>query len=224
LPGGTAGFAQYTSYSKGINGLMIDMSSPAGAITAGDFAFKVGNDNNPAVWPALAVQPSVSVRSGAGVGGSERVTLIWPDGAIKNTWLEVSVLANANTGLAAADVFYFGNAVGETGNSTTNAQVNSSDEGLIRLNGRSALNPAPVDFRFDINRDRMVNSTDQALARLNATSALTALKLIAVPAASSPLAPREESGVMSDPARLDPAALADAIDPAASPGRKRRRA
>jgi ELWxxDGT repeat protein len=224
LPGGTASFANYTSHSKGINGLMVDIASPGGSISAGDFAFKVGNDNNPAAWTALAVQPTVSVRSGAGVGGSDRVTLIWPDGAIKNTWLEVSVLANANTGLAAPDVFYFGNAVGETGNSTANAQVNSSDEGLIRLNGRNALNPAPVDFRFDVNRDRLVNSTDQALTRLNATSALTALRLIALPADSSPLGPREESRAMSGAARLDLSALADAVDPVASSGRKRRRA
>ncbi|MDP6634887.1 MAG: hypothetical protein QGG42_08325, partial [Phycisphaerae bacterium] len=43
-----------------------------------------------------------------------RVTLVWPDGAIANQWVEVTVLATADTGLAAADVFYFGNAVGET--------------------------------------------------------------------------------------------------------------
>jgi ELWxxDGT repeat protein len=219
LPGGTAGFANYTSYSKGINGLLIDIASPGGAISAGDFAFKVGNDSNPAGWPALTVQPSVSVRSGAGIGGSDRVTLIWPDGAIKNTWLEVSVLANANTGLAAADVFYFGNAVGETGNSTANAQVNSADEGLIRLNGRNALNPAPVDFSYDINRDRVVNSTDQVIARLNATSALTALRLIAP--AGGATASQAATGVASYSALVD-AAIAENSLAQSLPRRRRR--
>jgi VCBS repeat-containing protein len=195
LPGQTASLANYTSYSKGINGLMIDLVRPAGAplLTAGDFAFHVGNDNHPAGWAAAPAPANITVRSGAGAGGSDRVTLIWADGAIKRQWLRVAVLAGANTGLAADDVFYFGNAVGEVGNSTTNAIVSAADEALIRLNGRNALNPAPIDFRFDINRDRLVGSSDQALCRLNSTNALSALRLIAVPA-SSPLGPREESG------------------------------
>jgi hypothetical protein len=71
------------------------------------------------------------------------------------------------------------------GNSTTNAVVSSADEALIRLNARNALNPAPIHFNFDLNRDRVVASSDQALARLNATNALSSLRLI-VPPAQSP--------------------------------------
>jgi hypothetical protein len=210
--GQTASLANYTSYSRGINGLMIDVENLGGAPTAADFVFKVGNDNNPATWATLAAQPTVSVRAGAGVGGSDRVTLVWPDGTIKKKWLEVTVLATAATGLAQPDVFYFGNAMGEVGNTTANAQVNATDEGLIRLNGRNALNPAPIDFRFDINRDKLVGSTDQALARLNATTALNRLVLIAPPAGAAP----------ASAARLDLAALAQATDPAVFT-RKRRR-
>jgi hypothetical protein len=191
LPGGTAAFANYTSYIKGINGVMVDIAGLPGNVSASDFAFKVGNNNAPASWVNAPAPSSVSVRAGAGVGGSSRVTILWSANAqadappeLKKTWLQVTVLANANTGLSASDVFYFGNAIGEVGNSTTNAQVSAADEALIRLNGRNALNPAPVDFRYDINRDGLVAASDQALCRLNATNAFTALRLIVVPAAA----------------------------------------
>jgi hypothetical protein len=108
-----------------------------------------------------------------------RVTITWPDGAIKKQWLQVSLLPTATTALAAADVFYFGNAVGETGNSPLQALVNAADEIGTRINPRSLANPAPVDFRFDFNRDGLVNATDQLLARINVTTSLTALALIA---------------------------------------------
>jgi hypothetical protein len=224
LPGQTAGFANYTSFSKGINGIIVDVSDlPVGdGLSAADFTFRVGNDNVPGAWAVAPAPTSVTVRRNAGADGADRITLIWPDGAIQKTWLEVTVLPTANTGLAAADVFYFGNAVGETGNSTSNAVVNSFDEGLVRLNGRNALNPAPIDFRFDFNRDRLVNSADQVLARLNATSALSALRLIA-PAAGA-TASQSATGVASyssaeplDSALVD-TALADLSDAAAGGG------
>ena len=42
---------------------------------------------------------------GAGVNGSDRITILWPDGTIRNTWLEVSVLPTFAMGLDRADVF-----------------------------------------------------------------------------------------------------------------------
>lgn len=44
MPGGTATFANYTSYSLGINGIMIDIAGPPATPEAADFRFKVGND------------------------------------------------------------------------------------------------------------------------------------------------------------------------------------
>ena len=63
---------------------------------------------------------------GAGVSGSDRVELIWPAGQLAQTWLEVTVAANSHTRLAQPDVFYFGNAVGDSGLGDTvlNALVN----------------------------------------------------------------------------------------------------
>jgi hypothetical protein len=172
---------------------MIDVAGLWGTPTADDFTFKLGNNNAPDGWLPAPPPSEITVRTGAGIDASDRVTLVWPDGAVKNTWLEVTMLPGSRTGLAAPDVFYFGNAVGETGNSRSNAQVSFADEALTRLNGRSAVNPAPIDFRYDFNRDGLVDAADQVLARLNATNSFSALRLIALPAESSPLAPREEN-------------------------------
>jgi len=189
LSGGTATFANYTSYSRGLNGIMVDIAGLTGTPTASDFAFKVGNDNDPSGWSTAPDPASVTVRAGAGTSGSDRVTLIWNDNnldavadaneAIAKQWLEVTVLATANTGLAADDVFYFGNAIGDSGNFAANAQVDLADEIAARNNPRTFLNPATIDTSHDYNRDQRVDLADEILARNNGTTFLTALKLIA---------------------------------------------
>jgi hypothetical protein len=128
-----------------------------------------------------AAPVSVTVRSGAGAGGTDRVTLIWADNAIGNEWLQVIVLADAVTALAANDVFYFGNAVGETGNSTTDAVVDGLDFSGVRDHPMNFLNRAAVTYAYDINRDGFVDATDLVLARDHTTTVLNALKLITVP-------------------------------------------
>ena len=89
------------------------------------------------------------------------------------------MLANANTGLAEEDVFYFGNAVGESGNSTKDARVNLSDTAGARDN-QTGFGFAELGNVYDYNRDRRVNLLDVAIAREN-QSGFTPLKLIAVP-------------------------------------------
>jgi hypothetical protein len=176
--GGIASFSNYTSYSRGINGVMVDIAGLPGTPTASDFQFKVGNDNNPSGWTAAPTPSSVTVRAGAGSGGSARVTIIWPDNAIQKQWIEVTVQATANTGLASPDVFYFGNAVGETGNSSTDAFVNGTDESASRANPHGFLNPASLTCPYDFNRDKLVNGTDISILRANATGILNSLRLI----------------------------------------------
>ena len=182
LPGGTATFANYTSHSPGINGVMVDVDLLAGAPTAADFQFTIGNDNSPGAWPTAPAPTSVTVRAGAGAGGSDRVTIIWPDNAIERQWLEVTVLATPNTGLATPDVFYFGNAIGETGNSPSDAEVTPTDEIAVRNGPHTlALSPAAIDDTCDFNRDSKVGPTDAIIVRDNGTSSPTALQLITVP-------------------------------------------
>ena len=173
LPGHTAGFANYTSYSRGINGIMLDVSN-AGAVSASDFHFKVGNDSSPAGWAAPAPL-SVSVRVGAGVQGSDRVTILFADGAITGEWLQVAHVPSG-------DVFYFGNAIGETGNSSGDAEVSPTDQIGVRNNPHSlGVNPATIQDAYDFDRDGKVGPTDHILCRNNGTNSSTALKLISVP-------------------------------------------
>jgi len=183
LPGRTADFSNYTSYASGINGLMIDVAGlPDAAVLDGnDFEFHVGNGDNPSTWVEAPLPTTITVRPGVGYGGSARVTIAWTDGVIKNEWLQVKVLDTANTDLPSPDVFYFGNAVGESGNSIADARVNAADGLLARNNPRGFLNSAPIDFRFDFNRDARVNATDMLIARNNQTHLLDALELITAP-------------------------------------------
>jgi hypothetical protein len=186
-PGETAGFANYTSSSAGINGLMVDIEGVGGPLTASDFSLRVGNTADPAGWTAAPVPTSVSLRPGAGTGGSTRVTLIWPDGSIRNQWMEIQVLATSRTDLDATDRFYFGNAVGETGDRPgVDARVDAIDETRTRENVRSLFFPAPLASPYDFNRDRQIDATDQILARANATGTGTPLLLITAPAPGIP--------------------------------------
>jgi hypothetical protein len=179
LPGQAATFANYTSYSKGINGVMVDLPLVNGAIPgSADFTIKLGNDNNPGSWSA-GPAPAVTVRTGAGGGGSDRVTLIWDNGVIKKQWLQVTVLANANTGLPDPEVFYFGNAIGECGDNPSNAQVNVTD--VVRTRANQSLGTVPITSVYDYSRDGKVNVTDVILCRANQVLPLAALNLIKVP-------------------------------------------
>jgi hypothetical protein len=139
-----------------------------------------------------------------GVNGSDRVTLVWPDGVVRKQWLQVTVRANANTGLSADDVFYFGNAIGESGNWVTATLVNSVDEVGARHHPRGPSNPAPVIFRWDYNRDGRVNLTDVRVARANRTTAASALRLITVPV-DGPAAPARPVGARRAPSSARPA-------------------
>jgi alpha-tubulin suppressor-like RCC1 family protein len=175
--GEVATFANYTSYSRGINGVMIDLPL-MGCPDVSDFSFKVGNDSTPGGWSNAPAPVSISIRTNAGVSGSDRVTLIWSNNVIQNEWLEVSVLATTNTGLSAPDIFYFGNAIGETGNSTNNAQVTVQDLLRVRSNYASLLGSAHLDNPYDFNRDEKVNVQDLLILRNNLSSIASALKLI----------------------------------------------
>ena len=173
-PNGQAGFANYTTYVRGINGIIIDAFglTDSGALGPSDFTFKLGNDDTPANWPD-APTPSIDVSPGP--GGSERILLTWDDNAIRNTWLEVTVLVTSNTGLPTADVFYFGNLVGEC---TGDGRVDPVDVLETRSNPRPFFDPALTDTVHDFNRDRRVDAIDTLIARNNQTWSATELQLL----------------------------------------------
>ena len=112
LPGQTASAANWTSCSRGINGIMVDVTGLAGAPDETDFLIEVNQHDDPDTWTG-GPSPTVSVRSGEGVDSSDRVVLTWSDGEIVNQWVRVTVLATPQTGLSDPDVFGFGSAVGD---------------------------------------------------------------------------------------------------------------
>lgn len=137
LPGQAAKYAHYTNSLAGINGIMVDIAGLSGTPTVTDFLFHVGNNNALGSWVEAPRPSGFSVQAGAGIGGSTRVTIVWPDGLIRNQWLQVNVRVTGNTGLGRPDVFYFGSAVGETGNSPLLAQTNVTDQLAVRANALS---------------------------------------------------------------------------------------
>ncbi|NQU25189.1 MAG: lamin tail domain-containing protein, partial [Candidatus Nealsonbacteria bacterium] len=210
LPGDVADFSNYTSYVRGINGIMVDFADLPDGVTLGasDFEFRVGNDDTPVDWPVAPLPNEVTFHAGAGAGQSDRVTIVWPDGVIRNEWLEVTVLP-------AADVFYFGNAVAESGNSAAGAQVTTVDLLLARNNPRDGLTPAGVEFPYDYDRDGAVNATDVLLARNNQTNFLNAVNLIDLSggAAEAPLAELAWLSDLDQPRRpAEKDAAAEAVD------------
>jgi hypothetical protein len=161
LPGQTGTFANYTSYPRGINGIMVDIQGLADPVAVGDgdlseFDFRYGNDDTPGGWLPAPTPLEVTVRDIG--GGVHRVTFVWADKAIPNkNWLQVTVKEHPNTGLAADDVFYFGNTVGEN---TGDFRVDYSDAFDIIWPLLGTPLPIGPDHVADINRDGRIDYSD----------------------------------------------------------------
>jgi hypothetical protein len=166
----------FSTYSRGLNGLMVDLAGlPAGTgLSAADFDFSMGNSPDGALWTAAPAPSAVAVRRGAGVGGADRVTLVWPDGAIKNTWLRVTVKPTARTGLGTPDVFFFGSYPGEVGPigrsprqppPPPNRQPSVDVRDLLATLRAISSAAAPITSLFDFNRDGKVTAADAWVVR-----------------------------------------------------------
>ncbi len=176
LPGQTATFANYSSYSKGINGIMIDITNFDGSITPDDYEIHVGNSSDVSSWELAPDPDFVTEYPGFGVNGSVRLELVWGNNVIQNEWVQVVLKADENTGLAQDDVFYFGNQIGETGNSPTDANVDEADVLAVQNNQTAS---AAITNPYDFNRDKVVDETDVEIAQSSAGS--PPLMLITVP-------------------------------------------
>jgi subtilisin-like proprotein convertase family protein len=191
LPGsGLATFASVSSYSRGINGLIIDVGALAGEVTADDFLFRVGGDNTPGSWQIAPAPSGIQVRHGAGVVGTDRIEIVWANGAIANKWLEVVVRGNdtlgnfnTNTGLAASDVFFWGSRVGDSGTTPGSSTFETTSTDAAQVFATIGGSKPISDLR-DYNRDGLVTSTDAAIVFANIGS----LVRIDVPADAAPTA------------------------------------
>lgn len=114
----------------------------------------LGNNNLPSTWAVAPDTATISIRTGAGVAGSDRVTIAWPDGDIAKTWLQVIVKGNdfaggfnTNTDLRRnPEHVFFASTLGDSGlgNSATQATVNTSDELAAHNDPESVFNNIPI--------------------------------------------------------------------------------
>ncbi len=172
LPGQAASFANVSNYVRGLNGIVLDIANPTGTITADDIQFATSSGSSPLTFTSLAATPTISVIPAGGAANSTRVKIEFADNAVRNVWLRVTVSANANTGLASSDVFYFGSAVGEmnVGNLAGPPVVlrtNASDTANVRQNQSPNQNSVSVSRVQDLNKDGRVNASDTANVRQN---------------------------------------------------------
>jgi YDG domain len=211
-PGGTANFIKYyTGFIAGINGLVVDIANTVGVPTDADFQFRTWNgiSGSPATSFALtAATPTVTNLGLVGSGGSRRMKIEFVDNAIKNTWLQVTVLANPlTTGLAANTVFYFGNAAGDVGAANTQSTLTgnfwqvhvSGADGSVVLANQTLAGGASISNIYDVGKNLGVTGADrsQILAQaqgpvlrfFNAPAPPPAMMISAGDSESSSLAP-----------------------------------
>jgi hypothetical protein len=167
--GGLATFSNVTSYARGLNGIMVDIANlPAGGVlSADDFAFRTGRGADASTWVPAAAPAQVVVRRGAGVNGTDRITLVWTNAtAVRNGWLEVTVKATPATGLSAADVSVYGNLVGETGDAAALGRALAVTPADYARTAAARTAAASITSAFDFDRDGRVSVTDLTLCRL----------------------------------------------------------
>jgi len=178
--------------SRSINGLVFDIQnlpgSPSANLIVADFEFQmsptgafVEADHPPAGWGVAPVPSSISVVAGS-QGSSDRVVLQWPDNAIANRWLRVTVKATANTGLTQPEVYYIGHLLGETtGASGGVYTVSFADVSPIRAAVGQSVNAGSI---HDIDKNGTVAFADISAMRSNVGVQLTNITIPAGNASS----------------------------------------
>ncbi len=163
---GSASSSALSSFSRGINGVMVDLLGGGAhtSIDASDFIFKTGNDNMPSGWATAPAPIAITVRTGAGVSSSDRVEILWGANAVKKAWLEVEVLNTSHTGLAATDVFFWGNMVGDSNLNFSTTGADASNV-LAHIGGDGSIS-GPLDH----NRSKSISGADASLALANVGS------------------------------------------------------
>ncbi len=157
----TTSFANVINYSRGINGIVLDVAGlAASSLTVDDFTFRMSaqgasGTQNPSSWVSAPAPTAIDVTATA--GQPSRVRLEWADGVIINRWLQIIVKANANTGLIERDVYYLGHALGEV-NGVAPYRLTSAD--LSGVQGSISTAIVSITDMRDVNKDRRITSAD----------------------------------------------------------------
>jgi hypothetical protein len=173
-------FDQLINTARGLNGVLFEIQDlgDSVALTAADFQFQVSPQgafdqvaNPPAGWDPAPAPSSLTVTPGS----PDQVLIQWPDNAIENRWLRITILANANTGLAAPEVYYVGHLLGETtGASSGFYTVSFSDVTPIRVQAGQTVGSESI---ADIDKNGTVAFADVSAMRPNIGSQLTNISI-----------------------------------------------
>lgn len=117
-------FDNLINSSRGINGVSFslqDNGAGVGDLSPNDFVFQMSpqgafdqNANPASGWELAPAPTSLFLSGGPPKEIVTQVDIRWADNAIQNRWLRITILANANTGLAEPEVYYLGHLLGET--------------------------------------------------------------------------------------------------------------
>ena len=133
--------------------------------------------------------------------------LAWSNGAVKNAWLQVTVLPNAITGLAARTCST--SATSSARRRRARRAVSAGDLAAVK---RELDATAGVTSRADFNRDGRVNALDLAAAKANLFQSLSPITAPATAMLATPFNGRRYSiTALHDPhhpARFHPDRLA----------------
>jgi hypothetical protein len=171
-----ASFANLINTSRGINGIGFGIQDlgDSGSLSALDFEFQVSpkgvfdqGNHPPSGWDAAPAPSAFTVNTGT----PDQVVIEWPDNAIQDRWLRITIKANGNTGLAQEEVYYVGHSRGETtGLSGAVYAVAFADITPIRNQVGSTVGS---DSILDIDKNGIVNFADINAMRSNVGSQLT---------------------------------------------------
>jgi hypothetical protein len=184
----TTTFASVSNYSRGLNGAVLDIAGlTVSSLVAGDFTFRVapsgasGVQNPNANWTSPSfIIPTIAVTAGsATIPG--RVRLEWPDNAIQNTWVQIIVKANANTGLPIPQTFYIGHAMAEV-NGVAAYRVTGADLSAVQAGISNSI--VSVNDIRDVNKDRRITGADLSFVQARISNTVL-LNNITIPAAGS---------------------------------------
>ncbi|MEQ1826615.1 MAG: right-handed parallel beta-helix repeat-containing protein [Pirellula sp.] len=170
------------NYGLGLNGIVLDVAGlVSSSLSLSDFTFRTGGTNNPSGW-GLGPNPNLIHVTPGNATTPARVRLEWPNNAIQNTWLQIIVHANANTGLAQREVYYVGHAMAEISGGGPSLRVTAAD--LSSVQSAISNQIVSVNDLRDINKDRRVTAADLSAvqSRISNTVLLT---LFTVPAKGS---------------------------------------
>ena len=146
-----------SGYYKGIIGTVLEADIPVGAvIDDSDFQFQVYEGSS---WTTGPTPENVIVLPGEGAGGTDQIVFSWNDGSIVDKWLEITVLASGDVGVASDETLYFGSL---RGNTDSDRDVDFNDyvdfsSGWFGPDGADPQNPSPpaslATGDFDIDGD-----------------------------------------------------------------------